>query len=194
MMPIIPFVGDDTLHLEELVQATKDHGGSCVLAGGMTMDGVQAKRTLGAAIALDPALEQKWRRMYRWNDDGQPKYGPPPAYNARIGKLVRTLCSRYGLLDRMPRYIPSGPLAINKQVAEKLFLRTYDLELEQASGYQIWAYRKAAWTVDECETSIKAIYQEQGEVGLRALPAIGKGIAQQIAVWLDEEVVEPRNE
>jgi DNA polymerase/3'-5' exonuclease PolX len=37
----------------------------------------------------------------------------------------------------------------SKRVAEQLFLRTYDLELEQAKDYRIWAYRKAAWTVDE---------------------------------------------
>jgi len=65
MMPILPFVGDDENHLDELIRATKDHGGQCVLAGGLTMDGVQAERTLEAAKDFDPSLEDQYRKMYR---------------------------------------------------------------------------------------------------------------------------------
>jgi hypothetical protein len=186
MMPIIPYAGDDEHHLDDLVRATRDYGGACVLAGGLTMDGVQAEWTLAAARRLDPALEARWRELYRWQGDGKPRYGPPKAYNARLGLLVRELCHRHGLLDRMPRYIAPGPSAVNKQVAERLFLRTYDLELEGAKDYRIWAYRKAAWTVDEWPESIVDIYQARGEVGLRELPGIGKSMAGQIARWLQE--------
>jgi hypothetical protein len=70
--------------------------------------------------------------------------------------LLRELCARHGLLDRMPRYVAPGPLAANKRIAERLFLRTYDLELEEAQDYSIWAYRKAAWAVDEWPESIAA--------------------------------------
>jgi DNA polymerase/3'-5' exonuclease PolX len=87
----------------------------------------------------------------------------------------------------MPRYIRPGPLAVNKRIAERLFLKTYDLELEQAPDYRIWAYRKAAWTVDECPESVADIYAAQGEAGLRALPSIGKSIAGQIGAWLGQE-------
>jgi DNA repair photolyase len=187
MMPIFPLVGDDEAHLEDLIRATKDHGGQCVLAGGLTMDGVQAERSLAAARRLDPTLEEQWREFYGWEPDGKPNYSPPPAYNSRIGLLVRDLCAKHGLLDRMPRYVPPGPLAVNKRVAERLFLRTYDLELEQAKEYRIWAYRKAAWTVDEWPESVADIYEARGEAGLRELPAIGKSIAGRIAGWLKEE-------
>ena len=186
MMPIIPGVGDDERHLEDVVRATKDHGGTCVLAGGLTMDGVQAEWTLAAARRLDPALEGQWRELYRWEPGGKPSYGPPRGYNARLGLLVRELCDHHGLLDRMPRHIAPGPGAVNKQIAERLFLKTYDLELEEAKDYRIWAYRKAAWTVDELPGSIADIYQEKGEAGLRALPGIGKSLAAEIAQWLQE--------
>jgi DNA repair photolyase len=189
MMPILPDVGDDEERLEDLIRATLDHGGSCVLAGGLTMDGVQAERTLSAAQRLDLALETRWREFYNWAADGKTDYGPPRAYNARLGLLVRELCARHGLLDRMPRYIPPGRLAINKRIAERLFLKTYDLELEEAVDYRIWAYRKAAWTVDECPESVADIYQAQGEAGLRGLPGIGKSLAGEIARWLWEENV-----
>lgn len=187
LMPVLPFVGDDESQLEEVVRATKDHGGTFVIGGGLTMDGVQARRSLAAARRLDPTLEARWRELYDWEEGGKPNYSPPRAYNARLGLLIRELCDRHGLLDRMPRYIAPGPLAVNKRVAERLFLRTYDLELEQASDYRIWAYRKAAWTVDECPKSVVDIYEARGEAGLRELPNIGKSLGGQIAGWLEEE-------
>jgi DNA repair photolyase len=186
MMPIFPFVGDTEGHLEDMVRATVDHGGSFVLGGGLTMDGVQAQRSLAAARRLDPALEDRWRELYGWEVGGKPNYGPPRAYNARLGLLLRELCARHGLLDRMPRYVAAGPLAANKRIAERLFLKTYDLELEEAEDYRIWAYRKAAWAVDECPESVAEIYQARGQAGLRELPGVGKRIAGQIAAWLGE--------
>jgi hypothetical protein len=186
LMPVLPVVGDDETHLDDAIRAVADHGGTFVLGGGLTMDGVQARRTLAAAIRLDPALEQAWRELYGWEKGAKPRFGPPPAYNARLGLLVRELCARHGLLDRLPRYVPPGPLAANKRVAERLFLRTYDLELEQASDARIWAYRKAAWAVDEWPESVAEIYATRGEAGLRELPGIGKSIASRIAGWLCE--------
>jgi DNA repair photolyase len=186
MMPIFPFVGDGEAQLKDLIHATKDHGGTFVMAGGLTMDGVQAERTLAAAYRLDSALAARWQELYNWEPGGKPSYGPPPDYNTRIGLLVRELCAKHGLLDRMPRYVPPGPLAVNKRIAERLFLKTYDLELEQAQEYRIWAYRKAAWAVDEWPGSVAELYEAKGEAGLRDLPGIGKSLAAQIAKWLQE--------
>jgi len=186
MMPIIPLIGDDERHLDDLVRATKDHGGVCVLPGGLTMDGVQADWTLAAARRWGPGLENHWRELYCWEPDGKPNYSPPRAYNARLGWLVRELCNRHSLLDRMPRYIAPGPTAVNRRISERLFLKTYDLELEEANDYRIWAYRKAAWTVDEWPESIADIYQARGQTGLRELPGIGKSLAAEIAGWLTE--------
>lgn len=186
MMPVIPFVGDDKAHLEAVIEATKDHGGQCVLSGGLTMSGAQAEWTLDAARRHDPSLEDSLREMYNWGVGGKPDMSPPRKYNARLGLLVRELCAKHSLLDRMPRYIAPGPLAVNKRIAERLFLKTYDLELEMAKDYHIWAYRKAAWTVDEMPESVAKIYRERGETGLRELPGIGKSIARQIARWLGE--------
>jgi len=186
LMPVIPFVGDNEGHLEDVVRATKDHGGSFVLAGGLTMEGIQAERTLKAARRLDPALEARWRELYNWVEGGKPNYSPPREYAARLGLVVRDLCARHGLNDRMPRYVAPGPLAANKRLAERLFLKTYDLELEGAKEQRIWAYRKAAWTVDEWPESLAEIYHARGEAGLRELPGIGKSLAREIARWLKE--------
>jgi hypothetical protein len=189
LMPVFPFVGDDGAHLGDVVRATRDHGGSFVLGGALTMDSVQAERSLAAAQRLDAALEVRWRELYNWEAGGKPSYGPPQAYNARLGLAIRELCARHGLLDRMPRYIAPGPLAVNKRIAERLFLKTYDLELEQAADYRIWAYRKAAWTVDEWPKSVAEVHAVRGEAGLRELPGIGKSLAGEMARWLQGNVV-----
>ena len=189
LMPVLPVAGDDDAHLEAAVRAAKDHGASFVLAAGLTMDGAQAGRTLAAAKRLDPALEASWRKLYGWAEGGVPNYGPPPAYSLRLGRKVRELCARHGLRDRIPRYTGTGPLAVNKQIAERLFLKIHDLELEQAAQPRIWAYRKAAWAVDECPQSIAVIHASMGESGLRALPGIEAGIAKEIGEWLTEQTL-----
>jgi DNA polymerase/3'-5' exonuclease PolX len=103
-----------------------------------------------------------------------------------LGRTVRELCAKHGLADRMPRYIPAGPLGINKRLAERLFLRTYDLELEQAANYRIWAYRKAAWTVDDWPEGLDQLYAQGGREALAGLPEVGPGLAEELAGWIDE--------
>ncbi|MGH7495458.1 MAG: hypothetical protein ACREOO_24125, partial [bacterium] len=177
LMPIIPFAGDDESHLLDAVRATKEYGGKFVLGGGLTMAGVQAERTLAAAERLHPSSSSRWLELYGRNENGELNYGPPRAYNARIGVRIRELCTRFNLADRMPRFAGDGALAINKRLAEKLFLKMFDLELAQASPQRIWAYRKAAWSVDELPESLGMIYEAQGEAGLRKLPSVIPGIA-----------------
>ena len=184
LMPIIPAVGDSEAGLEAIIQATADYGGQFVLAGGLSMDGVQADRSLEAARCYDPALEGRWRELYNWEPGTKPAYGPPRSYVSGLGKTVRMLTGRHGLFDRMPRFIPPGPLGINKLIAERLFLRTYDLELELADTRRIWAYRRAAWTIDEMPQNVADLYRASGEAGLRELPGIGSRLAGLIATWL----------
>jgi len=85
LMPVIPFLGDDEVHLEHVVRTTKDHGGSFVLAGGLTMDGIQAERTLEAARRFDPAMESRLRELYNWPVGEKPSYALPCAYTAQLG-------------------------------------------------------------------------------------------------------------
>ena len=191
LMPILPIIGDDDRHLDDTIRAVIDHGGSFLMGGGLTMDGVQAKRTLAVAQRLDPSLAAQWRRMYNWPEGDRPSYGPPRAYNANLGLRLREICTRHSLADRMPRHVIPGPLAVNKRIAEQLFLKTYDLELEQASDQRIWAYRKAAWTVDEWPASVAEIHAQKGEGGLRELPGIGKTISGEIAKWLTALAAKP---
>ena len=80
--------------------------------------------------------------------------------------------------------LPDEGLVANKRVAERLFLRAYEMELEGEAEHRIWAYRKAAWTVDELDESLAAIYEREGLRGLTALPHIGSRMAEVIASLL----------
>jgi hypothetical protein len=71
--------------------------------------------------------------------------------------------------------------------AKQLFLQTLALELEQAQGYRIWAYRKTAWAVDEHPENIAELYAVKGKAGLYQLPGVGKKLSATIAAWIEDE-------
>jgi DNA repair photolyase len=172
LMPILPLCGDDEAHLDETIRVVKDHGAQFVIGGGLTMSGEQGARTLAAAGRVDESLPSRLKVLYGSASS------PPRQYAAGIGRLVRELCQRHQIADRMPRYLPPGPLGENRAVAEKLFLRAYELELEEAASQRIWAYRKAAWTVDDWPVPLRSLES------LQSLPGIGSSLAAQIGKWL----------
>ena len=181
LMPVLPGVADDDAHLEEVVVATKDHGGRFVLVGSLTMSSPQAERVWRVVDRFFPQVRPVYERLYAGD-----AYAPPRSYSADVCRRVRALCAKHGLADRMPRWIQPGPLGINRWVAERLFLKTWELGLEEADERRLWAYRRAAWTVDELAVSVKGMYDEQGVKGLMTLPGVGKRIAGLIASWLGQ--------
>jgi DNA repair photolyase len=179
-MPILPYICDDDSNLEAVVRRTAENGGKFVLAAGLTMSGAQATYFTEALKKHSPELVENYNALYRG------AYSPlDTKYSGRIGLKVRELCAKYGIRDRMPRYIPDGTLATNKRVAEEIFTKCYLLELQSAPSFKVWAYRRAGWTVDELDQDILAIYKKRGLNGLKALPNIGPGIAVFIAERLD---------
>ncbi len=181
LMPVLPAVADDDTHLEEVIVATKEHGGRFVLVGGLTMSNPQAERVWRVVDRYFPQARPAYERLYAGET-----YAPPRRYSADLGRRVRTLCEKHGLADRMERWIEPGPLGVNRWVAERLFRRVYDLELEEANERRIWAYRRAAWTADELAISIGELYNSQGIEGLITLPGIGQRLARLIADYLEE--------
>jgi len=180
LCPHLPGISDDEAHLEEVVRRAKDAGAQFVLHGGLTLkEGPQKARFLEALERYYPHLLSRYEELYSAG------YSPRREYSRRVGRLAREICRRHGLPDRMDRPIlPDEELAVNKRVAEKLFLRAYEMELEGEAEHRIWAYRKAAWTVDELDESLAAIYERQGLKGLTALPHIGGRMAEVIAALL----------
>jgi hypothetical protein len=159
------------------------------MAGSMSMEGAQAERTLAALRGVAPEAEEAWRRLYAWRPGSSPSYGPSSLYSHRVARLVRETCARHGLGYRMPRPTPEtvyGDLTGNKRLAERLFLKCYDLEIEEATSHLVWAYRKAAWAVDEMEVSLPALWRSQGPAALTTIGVTSTGPAREIAGWLGE--------
>ena len=79
-------------------------------------------------------------------------------------------------------------LAINTPSTVKLSKRwrtsLYTLELENAPAQQIWAYRKAAWAVEDLEQDIGLVYTHDGAKGLQSIPNVGPGLAATIEKML----------
>jgi DNA repair photolyase len=177
-MPILPFVADSDSDLEDVIKMTADSGGRFVLAGGLTLSGYERERYMNVIRMNYPEVIERYNDLYKGN------YRPAGDYWGTIACKVRELCYKHGIKDRMPRWIPESEVAQNKKVAEYLFLKVYDLELDGADTSKIWSYRKAAWAIDELTTSIRHIYTEQGLPGLVAIPNVGKSIAGEIEAIL----------
>ncbi len=185
LMPVFPYISDDKASLRDVIRVARDHGASVILAGTLSMEGVQAQRTLRVVQRYWPHLETAWRDLYRWHQ-GKPAYAPPRTHTARLGRMVREICQEEGVKDRLPRYVVPGPRAWNKKLAEHFHLRAYALELAEAPPHRIWAYRKAAWSLDDYPGDVRQLYRDQGVRGLQSIPHIGVKLAREAANWLEE--------
>jgi DNA repair photolyase len=176
-MPILPGLCDDDANLEQVIRWTANHGGQFVLAGGLTLADHQREYYFGVLRERFPDLLPLYNRLY-----------PPGSYEAVrsgdphwIGRGVRELCQRYGILDRMPRpIIPGDKRALNKRIVEALANEAYAMELENAPKQRVWAYRKAAWAIEDLEQDIGLVYRQMGLKGLESIENIGPRMAEVI--------------
>jgi DNA polymerase/3'-5' exonuclease PolX len=80
---------------------------------------------------------------------------------------------------------------VNKRIAEYLADKTYRLELAGDRGYRVWAYRKAAWALDDLDQDVRVIYERMGVKGLESIPNVGKKLAREIEQQIHRESSEP---
>ncbi|MGD2250171.1 MAG: radical SAM protein [Candidatus Methanofastidiosia archaeon] len=161
LMPVLPYITDSDTLLEDVIKEVKLHKGEFVLLGGLTLDNNVKDRYFRLLHNTYPELVKKYKELYK-NEPGE--------HYKKIAKKGEELLKKYGLTDRIPRYC----LNYNQKVAEKLYDLVYRTELE--NKHRAWAYRRAAWTIDELDTDIRDIDN------LRTL----HGIGEKIAVLLEE--------
>jgi len=185
-MPILPGVCDDDANLAAVVRATADHGGRFVLAGGLTLADQQRDYFFGVLQERFPDLVRIYERLYpglylagSYGAAGQPW----PA----TGRRIRDLCRAAGISDRMPRpIIPGEKRSLNKRIVETLANRAHDLKLDEAPSQQVWAYRKAAWAVEDLEPDIGQVYRSLGLRGLQSIHDVEPEIAGAMARLLTD--------
>jgi hypothetical protein len=184
MMPILPDPCDDDANLQYVVKWTAEHGGKFVLAGGLTMADQQRDYFLGALAERFPDLLEPYRSLYPPGS-----YGPVRSKWPATALRLRELCQQYGISDRMPRpIIPGDKRTLNKRVVEALANRLYYMELNGEPSQRLWAYRKAAWAIEDTEQDLGLIHRTMGRKGLESIQNVGPKLAleieQMIKAWM----------
>jgi hypothetical protein len=159
-----------------------------VLASGLTLADQQREFFFGVLRDRFPDLLPLYERLYPAGSYGAVRSGDPHA----VGRRVRELCQRYGISDRMPRpIIPGDKRALNKRSVEALANQCYWLELDNAPGQRVWAYRKAAWAIEDLEQDVGLIHRQMGRKGLESIENVGLRLAQVVEGLLAEFSVSP---
>ena len=184
-MPLLPGLCDDATTLESLARWTAGHGGQFVLASGLTLSDQQKDYFFKVLGERFPDLLATYQRIF-----------PPKSYS-QVGDgwretalRVREGCAKYGIPDRMPRpIIPGDKRMLNRRIVEWLANKVYALELENASNYRVWSYRKAAWAVEDLEQDIGLVYQTMGFKGLKNIPNVGEKLGGEIAALIEQRII-----
>ena len=176
LLPILPGLCDDDANLENVVRWTAEHGGQFVLAGGLTLADQQRDYFFGILSERFPDLLGLYQSLYPPGI-----YGPGQKEQWRIARQVREFCNRYGIRDRIPRAVISGDKrTLNKHIVEALANQVYDLELDEQPANRVWAYRKAAWAIEDLEQDIGLIYKQLGIRGLQSITDVGPKLASRV--------------
>ncbi|MCP4139852.1 MAG: radical SAM protein [Chloroflexi bacterium] len=192
MMPLLPELCDDDANLESIIKWTADHGGSFVLASGLTLSDQQRSYFFQILAQRFPDLLPAYKKHY----PAGKSYGAVDNNWRRTALKIRELCQKHGIKDRMPRpIIPGDKFATNKRIVEILADKLYAMELENVHKSQLWAYRKAAWAVEDLQQDIKLIYRTMGLKGIQSVenisPSLGKVIEKLLANLLNEQESNP---
>jgi len=176
MMPILPDLCDSEENLENVVRWTAEHGGQFVLAGGLTLSDQQRDFFFGVLEARFPDLLSRYQRLYPSGS-----YGPLRSDWRSLALRIKGMCEEYGISDRIPRPIIAGDKrALNKRVVETLANQCYYMELAGEPKHRVWAYRKAAWAIEDTPQDLGLIYRSMGRKGLESIENVGPGMAQVV--------------
>ena len=60
------------------------------------------------------------------------------------------------------------------------------MDLDNAPGQRVWAYRKAAWAIEDLEVDVCLVYRQMGRKGLESIADVGPRLAGLIEGLLNE--------
>jgi len=84
---------------------------------------------------------------------------------------------KFEVSRRMPEVCPELGFPVS---AEALANECYWLELDNAPAQRAWAYRKAAWAIEDTEQDVGLIYQTMGRKGLESIENLGPRMAKVV--------------
>ena len=173
MMPILPGLCDDDANLQYVVRWTADHGGQFVLAGGLTLADQQRDFFFRVLAERFPSLLESYQSLYPTGS-----YGPVRSDWRKTALRIGELCRQYGIADRISRpIIPGDKRTLNKRVVEALADQLYQMELQREPKSHMWAYRNAAWAIEDTPQDLGLIYRHMGVKGLQSIENVGPNLA-----------------
>jgi DNA polymerase/3'-5' exonuclease PolX len=69
-------------------------------------------------------------------------------------------------------------------VVETLANQCYYVELAGEPNHRVWAYRKAAWAIEDTPQDLGLIYGSMGRKGLESIENVGPSMAKVIEALL----------
>lgn len=137
LMPIIPFLTDDTENLEEVIRQSNKTGADFVLfSPGLTMRDSQADyfikklKNSRYKYVVKPLLELYKGEMH-----------PPDQYVRILHTKLLNLCEKYNMAIRVKRWIPSDYRKWNYKISELLLNKEYlnSLKTGKSNKNMMWA-------------------------------------------------------
>jgi DNA polymerase/3'-5' exonuclease PolX len=82
--------------------------------------------------------------------------------------------------------IPGDKRALSKRIVEALANQVYYMELNGEASRRVWAYRKAAWAIEDTPQDLGFIYSQMGVKGLESIENVGPKLAQVVEALLQQ--------
>ncbi len=143
------------------------------MTGDLTLANQQREFFFGVLDEEFPDLADRYRQRYP-----EGSYGPARSNWKLFAPRLKTLCAEYGIRDRLPRpVIPGDKRTLNERIVEALANRLYYMELNNEPSRRVWAYRKAAWAIEDTPQDVGLIYQAMGRKGLESIDNVGPKMA-----------------
>ena len=81
--------------------------------------------------------------------------------------------------------------ALNKRVVEALAYQVYVMELSDVLNHRLWAYRKAAWAIEDTPQNLSLIYRQLGRKSLHDIENVGSRLAEVVKNLLNQRSAKP---
>jgi DNA repair photolyase len=184
LMPILPGIGDTEENLRSIVKVGKKIGVNFILPAGLTLKPGRNKDEMIITIRNKyPELLPLYKDLYSNNS----KYGIP-RYNSKFSingaRIVHEFCHKYGIPDRIPRYLPPNIIKINYIVSTILFnLAYYYQYVSEYTWQKINDFSKTARNIEQLSKSIDSLNKN----GLKKL------ISNETIFEVVEEIIQTGN-
>ena len=183
-VPLIPYIGDAMLNIEELIKATKEAGGKYFLIGALVVPQPFDDDFWDITEEHFPDQAVKLQRLY--DPENTEKFNE---YFGNLDRKTTKLCAKYGILDHIPRPVDfySGKIRMNKILAEQFYLKSRFSKSNRQPQEMELTYLALAWLLDDLPGDISAEYQKKGDEALAAY-GLEDDMIKELAAVINEEL------